>query len=303
MSGKQAAPAAGRAGGKSDPAPAQRKTAEETLQGEVPEKLPLQAARTLPEKARAAGALQRCVGNRRTAQLLQAAAPPGGLPQQLKHGVEALSGVAMDDVRVHHNSAKPAQLNALAYAQGTDIHLAPGQDKHLPHEAWHAAQQKQGRVKHSAQMAGHPVNTDPTLEREADTMGARAAAYSGASGGIGAAATEIGTAALGGTVVQMTTNIFYKEGKLKWKTKEVGGTTKEQDVGLDTQAYIDPGNSKTGERTGTAPDGTIYKNGGGGLYKANNDGNSLTQGHLLNANLGSSLFHVGSLSSSFPATR
>jgi len=41
----------------------------------------------------------------------------------------------MDDVQVHYNSGKPAQLNALAYAQGTDIHVAPRQEKHLPHEA------------------------------------------------------------------------------------------------------------------------------------------------------------------------
>ena len=43
----------------------------------------------------------------------------------------------MDDVNVHYNSNKPAQLQAHAYAQGTDIHLGPGQEKHLPHEAWH----------------------------------------------------------------------------------------------------------------------------------------------------------------------
>jgi hypothetical protein len=35
----------------------------------------------------------------------------------------------MDDVKVHYNSAKPAQLNAHAYAQGTDIHIASGQEK------------------------------------------------------------------------------------------------------------------------------------------------------------------------------
>lgn len=69
-----------------------------------------------------------------------------GLPNQLKSGVEALSGQSLDDVKVHYNSAQPAQLNALAYAQGTDIHVAPGQEQHLPHEAWHVAQQKQGRV-------------------------------------------------------------------------------------------------------------------------------------------------------------
>jgi len=46
----------------------------------------------------------------------------------------------------------PAQLNALAYAQGSDIHVAPGQEKHLPHEAWHVVQQSKGRVKPTMQI-------------------------------------------------------------------------------------------------------------------------------------------------------
>jgi len=50
-----------------------------------------------------------------------------GLPDNLKAGVESLSGLSMEDVKVHYNSAEPAQLNALAYAQGSDIHVAPGQ--------------------------------------------------------------------------------------------------------------------------------------------------------------------------------
>jgi hypothetical protein len=98
-----------------------------------------------------------------------------GLPGNLKSGIENLSGYSMDDVSVHYNSSKPAQLQALAYAQGTDIHIAPGQEKHLPHEAWHVAQQKQGRVKPTMQMkVGVPVNDDAGLENEADVMGAKA---------------------------------------------------------------------------------------------------------------------------------
>jgi hypothetical protein len=68
-----------------------------------------------------------------------------GLPDQLKSGIESLSGLSMDHVRVHYISSQPAQLNALAYAQGSDIHVAPGQERHLPHEAWHVVQQAQGR--------------------------------------------------------------------------------------------------------------------------------------------------------------
>jgi hypothetical protein len=97
----------------------------------------------------------------------------GPLPEPLKAGVESLSGLAMDDVRVHRDSSEPERLGALAYAQGSDIHLAPGEDRHLPHEAWHVAQQKQGRVRPGAG-AGAPLNADSSLEVEADLMGQRA---------------------------------------------------------------------------------------------------------------------------------
>ncbi len=97
-----------------------------------------------------------------------------GLPDRLKTGIERLSGYSMDDVRVHYNSAKPAQLQAHAYAQGTEIHLASGQEKHLPHEAWHVVQQKQGRVTPTIQMKGLQINDDEGLEKEADVMGASA---------------------------------------------------------------------------------------------------------------------------------
>jgi hypothetical protein len=98
-----------------------------------------------------------------------------GLPDNLKSGIESLSGLSMDGVKVHYNSDKPARLNALAYAQGTDIHVGPGQEQHLPHEAWHVVQQAQGRVQPTMQMnGGVPVNDDASLEHEADVMGAAA---------------------------------------------------------------------------------------------------------------------------------
>ncbi len=99
-----------------------------------------------------------------------------GMPGQLKSGVESLSGIDMSDVRVHYNSSKPAQFQASAYAQGNQIHLGPGQERHLPHEAWHVVQQKQGRVRPTKQLKGVTnVNDDPVLEKEADVMGAKAA--------------------------------------------------------------------------------------------------------------------------------
>ncbi len=96
-----------------------------------------------------------------------------GLPDRLKISIENLSGYSMDDVKVHYNSDKPTQLQAHAYAQGTDIHIAPRQEKHLPHEAWHVVQQKQGRVKQTMQIKGKAINDDKGLEQEADVMGAK----------------------------------------------------------------------------------------------------------------------------------
>ncbi|WP_439490155.1 eCIS core domain-containing protein [Algoriphagus sp.] len=97
-----------------------------------------------------------------------------GMPSALKSGIESLSGLSLDDVRVHYNSAVPAQLHAHAFAQGADIHLGPGQERHLPHEAWHVVQQKQGRVNPTTQMMnGTRINDDAGLEKEADIMGSK----------------------------------------------------------------------------------------------------------------------------------
>jgi len=97
-----------------------------------------------------------------------------GMPDNLKAGVETLSGIDMSNVRVHYNSLKPAEVGALAYTQGTNIHVAPGQEKHLPHEAWHVVQQVQGKVKPTMQLKGMTVNDDEGLEHEADEMGEKA---------------------------------------------------------------------------------------------------------------------------------
>ncbi len=150
---------------KAQPAPLQPSTREQHVQQDRP----LQRYAHL-----ANGSAQVAQLNAYGAVAQRQSAPKGGLPGQLKSGIESLSGLAMDDVRVHYNSSKPAQLQAHAYAEGTDIHIAPGQERHLPHEAWHVVQQKQGRVKPTLQLKGIAVNDDSGLEREADVMGERA---------------------------------------------------------------------------------------------------------------------------------
>lgn len=110
-----------------------------------------------------------------TAQRVETPRPNNtGMPDNLKAGIESLSGFSMDDVRVHYNSSKPATVQALAYTQGTDIHVAPGQEKCLPHEAWHVAQQMAGRVSPTTNINGMPVNDNAALEHEADVMGEKA---------------------------------------------------------------------------------------------------------------------------------
>ena len=97
-----------------------------------------------------------------------------GLPDRLKAGVERLSGYSLDDVRVHYNSPKPAELQALAYTQGTEIYVGPGQEKHLGLEAWHVVQPKQGRVRETQKIKGLRVSDQEKLEQEASVMGKNA---------------------------------------------------------------------------------------------------------------------------------
>lgn len=125
-----------------------------------------------------------------------------GMPDVLKSGIESLSGMDMSDVKVHYNSSRPVQLNALAYAQGNQIHLGAGQEKHLPHEAWHVVQQKQGRVKPTVQMKGRVnLNNDAGLEQEANVMGMKALQTSPLSENI----SGVGVSAPSDNVVQRIT--------------------------------------------------------------------------------------------------
>jgi hypothetical protein len=118
----------------------------------------------------------------RTAQLMQHAQPTQqaakpnltGLPDGLKSSIESLSGLSMDYTKVHYNSVKPAQMHAHAYAQGSEIHVAPGQERYLAHEAWHIVQQAQGRVRSTGSIKGTAINDNFALEQEADLMGERA---------------------------------------------------------------------------------------------------------------------------------
>lgn len=93
-----------------------------------------------------------------------------GIPTQMKQQYEQLSHFSFDDVRVHYNSDKPAQLQALAYTQGSHVYIGPGQEQHLGHELGHVVQQKQGLVRPTTVVAGLPLNDNRQLESQADNL-------------------------------------------------------------------------------------------------------------------------------------
>ncbi|MEM7039321.1 MAG: DUF4157 domain-containing protein [Bacteroidota bacterium] len=103
----------------------------------------------------------------------------GGVMQKMEHSM----GADFSDVNIHENSSSAKDMGALAYAQGNDVHFAPGQLKPdtqagqelIGHELAHVVQQREGRVQANNEVAGKPVNDDKGLEAEADQMGAKAA--------------------------------------------------------------------------------------------------------------------------------
>jgi Domain of unknown function (DUF4157) len=140
------------------------------------------------------------------------AASGGGspMPVAVQAKMEHAFGVDFSGVRIHEGPQARA-VGALAYTQGTDIHMAPGQyDPHgqrgqelLGHELAHVVQQAHGRVEATTQAKGVDINDDPGLEHEADVMGARAARgerIAGAPAGqplrIGGAGSGAGSAAI-----------------------------------------------------------------------------------------------------------
>lgn len=106
-----------------------------------------------------------------------------GMPDGVKTQMESTFDRDFSDVKIHENSSKAPDVGALAYAQGNDLHFAPGQFKPettkgqelIGHELTHVVQQSEGRVKPTTEVMGMPVNDDPGLESEADQMGRKAA--------------------------------------------------------------------------------------------------------------------------------
>ncbi len=78
--------------------------------------------------------LQSQVGNQQTMAMAQA--PGSSLPHY--DAIQKSFAGSGGDMKAPDSSAS---IQAEAYAQGSDIHVGSGQEKHLPHEAWHVVQQ------------------------------------------------------------------------------------------------------------------------------------------------------------------
>jgi hypothetical protein len=105
-----------------------------------------------------------------------------GIPGSVQTKMEKTLNTDLSGVTVHPNSSKATGVGALAYTQGTDIHVAPGHyspntssgKKLLGHELAHVAQQMAGRVRPTGTVGGLPLNDSPALEKEADALGSKA---------------------------------------------------------------------------------------------------------------------------------
>ena len=186
--------------------------------------------------------LQRAVGNRAVGRLLAGTANrqpmrktenKTGLPDDLKAGVERLSGLSLDDIRVHYNAPEPARYQALAYTRGAHIHVGPGYERHLAHEAWHVVQQKQGRVRPTAEINGAHVNDQESLEHEADAFGslaARGGRYTAAAPDDGDAETAARTPHGGSTPASEGVMQLVGNWEIRDQPGEIDNDTVVQDV-------------------------------------------------------------------------
>jgi hypothetical protein len=115
-----------------------------------------------------------------------------GMPAPLRRRMEVAFNADFSKIRVRPASPRAKALGTLAFTQGHEIHMAPGQwapdtragQQLLGHELTHVLQQRAGRVRTTARHEGVGLNAEPALEREADALGARAVqGTASASGG------------------------------------------------------------------------------------------------------------------------
>jgi hypothetical protein len=105
------------------------------------------------------------------------------VPTKVQRKMEGAFGSSFSNVKVYKDSAQAKTIGAQAFTQGNEVHFAQGKfdpnsskgQELLGHELTHVEQQRAGRVSPTTQAKGIAINNDPSLEREADVMGAKAA--------------------------------------------------------------------------------------------------------------------------------
>lgn len=113
------------------------------------------------------------------------------LPGDVKAQMETSMGADFSGVKVHENSKQATQMGALAYAQGQDLHFAPGTfdtssqagKELIGHELAHVKQQSEGKVSANGSVGGQAMNNDQKLEEQADQMSKNALAGEKSQGG------------------------------------------------------------------------------------------------------------------------
>lgn len=125
-------------------------------------------------------ALQRTAGNRAVQRMLiQRRVDPEDLRRL--GPVRSMEHLAVDNVRVHNNSARAAEFFGRSFTHRSDPHFPrPLEEDRIPHEAWHAAPRRLGRVRPTVQLklAVGPANDH--YEQEADRVAASVMSESGA---------------------------------------------------------------------------------------------------------------------------
>lgn len=96
------------------------------------------------------------------------------IPVQLKTRTEDSTRVPFNYVRANYNSDKPAKLDTLAYTNGNQVGISPGQKRYSAYDLRNAMQQKLNAVRASVRYEGNEaINTDVELERQSDVSGVR----------------------------------------------------------------------------------------------------------------------------------
>ncbi|MDR2572435.1 MAG: hypothetical protein LBD23_19365 [Oscillospiraceae bacterium] len=63
------------------------------------------------------------------------------MDDDLKTDIDKTSDLAIDDVKPRYSFEKPIQLNEIAHTRANQVHIAPGQERHIEHDLSHVVEQ------------------------------------------------------------------------------------------------------------------------------------------------------------------